>query len=136
LEPLELEKIRRQVEVNALGPLKVSAALLGNLRDGGKLAIITSRMGSMADNTSGGHYGYRMSKAAVNAAGVSLAQDLRDRRITVLLIHPGYVKTELTGGKGLLEPPESAAGILRIIEKSDLEDTGSFIHVDGSRLPW
>jgi NAD(P)-dependent dehydrogenase (short-subunit alcohol dehydrogenase family) len=136
LDPLELDEIRRQFEVNALGPLKVTAALLDNLREGSKVAIVSSRMGSIGDNTSGGSYGYRMSKAAVNAAGVSLSHDLRDRGITVLLIHPGYVKTALTGGRGLLEPSESARGVLALIERARLEDSGSFFHVDGSRLPW
>lgn len=136
IAPLELDKIRRQFEVNALGPLKVTAALLDNLREGSKVAIISSRMGSIGDNTSGGSYGYRMSKAAVNAAGVSLAHDLRDRGIVVLLIHPGFVKTELTGGQGLIEAPESARGVLALIERAGPEDSGSFRHVDGSRLPW
>ena len=73
------------------------------------MAIVTSRMGSMADNSSGGHYGYRMSKAAVNAAGVSLAQDLGERGIAVVLLHPGYVKTEMTHHRGSVDPEDAAA---------------------------
>ncbi len=84
-----IESMRRQYETNSLGPLMVTQTLLGNLKPGSKVAIVTSRMGSMADNTFGGHYGYRMSKAAVNAAGVSLARDLEDHGIPVILLHPG-----------------------------------------------
>lgn len=136
LAPLEVDKIRRQFEVNALGPLKVTAALLDNLKAGSKVVIVSSRMGSIGDNTSGGSYGYRMSKAAVNAAGVSLAHDLRERGIIVLIVHPGYVRTELTGGKGLIDPPESARGILALVERAGPEDSGTFRHVNGDRLPW
>ena len=136
LDPLELDRIRLQFEVNALGPLKVTAALRPCLGEGSKVAIITSRMGSIADNTSGGSYGYRMSKAAVNAAGVSLAHDLRGQGVVVLLIHPGYVRTEMTGGRGLLEPAESAAGILQRIAEAGPERSGTFVHVNGDPLPW
>ncbi|HJW46126.1 MAG TPA: SDR family NAD(P)-dependent oxidoreductase, partial [Lysobacter sp.] len=84
------DSMRRQFEVNALGPLRVAHALRARLADGGKIGILTSRMGSVADNSSGGYYGYRASKAAVNAIGKSLAQDLRPRGIAVVLLHPGY----------------------------------------------
>ena len=93
LDDLNFETIREQFEVNAMGPLRVTSALLGRLRAGSKVAIVTSRMGSIADNDSGGAYGYRMSKAAVNAAGKSLALDLRARDIAVALLHPGWVRT-------------------------------------------
>jgi len=84
LSSLDLDGVRKQLEVNALGPLRVTAALLSKLRDGAKIALVTSRMGSIADNGSGGAYGYRMSKAALNMAGVSLARDLASRKIGVL----------------------------------------------------
>ena len=90
---------RAQIEVNALGPLRVVKALRRNIRRGGKLALITSRMGSIADNGSGGYYGYRMSKAALNAAGMSLARDLRGAGVAVAILHPGYVRTDMTGGE-------------------------------------
>ena len=136
LEPLQLESIRRQFEVNALGPLKVTAALRKNLRPGSKVAIVSSRMGASADNGSGGYYGYRMSKAAVNAAGVSLAHDLRGEGVSVVLVHPGFVKTEMTGGRGSVEPLEAARGILERIGELQPEDTGAFLHASGERLPW
>jgi NAD(P)-dependent dehydrogenase (short-subunit alcohol dehydrogenase family) len=135
LDNLDIESIRRQFEVNALGPLRVTRALLPNLAAGSKVAIITSRMGSIADNGSGGYYGYRMSKAAVNMAGVSLARDLRERGIAVLLLHPGMVATQMTGRHGI-PVEESAANLISRIEALGLEQTGSFQHADGQPLPW
>ncbi|MCB9570344.1 MAG: SDR family oxidoreductase [Myxococcales bacterium] len=136
LEELDVARIRRQFEINALGPLLVSAALRPRMRAGSKIAIITSRMGSLSDNSSGGSYGYRMSKAAVNAAGVSLARDLHGEGIAVALIHPGWVRTEMTQGRGLADPPEAAAGILARIDALTLAESGGFWHANGERLPW
>ena len=136
LSDLDFDRIRRQFEVNSLGPLRVTAALRGNLDQGSKVAIITSRMGSIADNTSGGRYGYRMSKTAVNMAGRSLAQDLREARVAVVILHPGFVRTEMTGGQGLIDPPESAAGLIARIDELTLETSGSFRHTNGEELPW
>jgi NAD(P)-dependent dehydrogenase (short-subunit alcohol dehydrogenase family) len=114
----------------------VSAALLPRMGKGGKVAIITSRMGSIADNDSGSRYGYRMSKAAVNAAGKSLAMDVKPRGIAVALLHPGFVRTDMTGHNGLVDPPQSAAGLLARIDALTLETTGSFWHMNGEPLPW
>ena len=135
LEHFDADAIRRQFEVNSIGPLRVTHALLGRLSAGSKIAIVTSLMGSMSDNGSGGYYGYRMSKAAVNAAGVSLARDLAPRGIAVVLLHPGMVATEMTGGRGIAAE-ESAAGLIARIDELSLEDTGSFHHQDGRRLDW
>jgi NAD(P)-dependent dehydrogenase (short-subunit alcohol dehydrogenase family) len=93
-------------------------------------------MGSIGDNTSGGRYGYRMSKAAVNVAGVSLAHDLKARRVAVVILHPGFVRTDMTGHNGLIDPPESAAGLIARIDALTLESSGSFLHMNGERLPW
>ncbi len=136
LEDLDFESCRRQFEVNALGPLRVTKALLPRLARGAKVALVTSRMGSIDDNTSGGHYGYRMSKAALNIAGVSLAQDLREREIAVALLHPGYVRTGMTEGRGFIDAAESAAGLLARIDELTLETSGGFWHMNGERLPW
>jgi NAD(P)-dependent dehydrogenase (short-subunit alcohol dehydrogenase family) len=92
-------------------------------------------MGSIADNGSGGYYGYRMSKAAVNIAGVSLARDLRDRDIAVLLLHPGMVATEMTGHQGV-PAAEAARNLAARIETLGLEQSGSFHHANGEPLPW
>lgn len=131
-----LDSMRRQFEVNAIGPMRVTAALIQYLSRGAKIAIITSRMGSIADNTSGGSYGYRMSKAAVNMAGVSLARDLSSRDVAVALIHPGFVKTELTGNRGEVTPQDAAAGVLARIDALTLGTSGGFWHANGERLPW
>ena len=136
LTDLDFDRMRRQFEVNSLGPLRVTAALRGNLSKGSKVAIITSRMGSIADNTSGGRYGYRMSKTAVNMAGRSLAQDLREAGVAVVILHPGFVRTEMTGGQGLIDPPESAVGLIARIDELSLETSGSFRHTNGEELPW
>jgi NAD(P)-dependent dehydrogenase (short-subunit alcohol dehydrogenase family) len=132
---LDLDDMRRQFEVNTLGPLAVTRALAPRLRDGGKVAMITSRMGSIADNSSGGYYGYRVSKAALNMAGVNLAHELRSRGIAVLMLHPGMVATEMTGRQGV--PVEDAAAmLLERIEQLGLEQTGTFWHANGEHLPW
>ena len=136
LDDLDFPRMRLQFEVNALGPLRLTAALLPLMGRGGKVVIVTSRMGSIGDNTSGGRYGYRMSKAAVNMAGVSLAQDLEPRGIAVAILHPGFVRTEMTGGQGLIDAPESAAGLIARTDELTLESSGGFWHEDGERLPW
>lgn len=136
LDDLDWNEIRRQFEINALGPLRVTHALLGALGDGSKVAIVTSRMGSIGDNTSGSSYGYRMSKAAVNMAGVSLARDLESRGVAVILLHPGYVKTDMTGKSGHVEPAEAAGGLLARIDELTLETTGTLRHANGEALPW
>jgi NAD(P)-dependent dehydrogenase (short-subunit alcohol dehydrogenase family) len=136
LAELDFDRMRRQFEINSLGPLRVTAALRASLGPGSKVAIVTSRMGSIEDNTSGGRYGYRMSKAAVNMAGRSLANDLRDSGVAVVILHPGFVRTDMTGHQGLVDPSESAAGLIARIDELTLESTGSFRHANGESLPW
>ncbi|WP_159017463.1 SDR family oxidoreductase [Cognatiluteimonas profundi] len=130
------DSMRRQFEVNALGPLRVAQALRDRLGDGGKVGIITSRMGSVADNGSGGYYGYRASKAAVNAIGKSLAVDLKPRGIAVVLLHPGYVATDMVGGSGDVTPTDAAKQLVARLDALTLEQSGSFWHANGSALPW
>ena len=132
----QLEAYRLQFEVNSLAPLRVTRALLDRLGRGSRVAIVTSRMGSIADNDSGGHYGYRMSKAAVNMGGVSMARELAERGIAVGLLHPGYVRTDMTGNTGHVDTDESAAGLIRRIDELSMETTGSFHHANGEELPW
>ncbi len=136
IEDLNWDGIRQQFEVNTLGPMRVTRALLPHLKDGGKIAIVSSRVGSIADNTTGGRYGYRISKTAVNMAGVCLAHDLRDRGIAVVLLHPGYVRTGLTGMSGDIDADESARGLIARIDETNMERTGTFWHANGSELPW
>lgn len=137
LDCLDLNSIRRQFEVNALAPLRLTQALLPNLKRGSKIAIMTSRMGSIEDNTSGGSYGYRMSKAALSMAGKSLSQDLKAKGIAVAILHPGLVKTRMTGFTDSgITPEQSVNGLLARIEALNLENTGTFWHSNGEVLPW
>ena len=128
--------IEQQFRVNALGPVLVAQTVLSNLREGSKVIMITSRMGSMADNGSGGYYGYRMSKAALNAAGVSMARDLKERNIAVLMLHPGYVSTEMVGYGGDIDANTAAERLQQRISELTLSTTGRFLHSNGEELPW
>jgi len=135
LDNLDFEAMERQFSINTLGPLRVTAALLPRLGHGSKVGIVTSRMGSIGDNTSGGYYGYRMSKAAVNMAGVSLAHDLRQRGVAVALLHPGMVATDMTGGRGV-PVEQSASGLIQRMDALDMDHSGTFWHAEGQPLPW
>jgi len=136
LDNVDPAAVRAQFELNAIAPLFLTRALAPRLRAGAKVALITSRMGSMGDNGSGGYYGYRMSKAALNAAGVSLARDLKPRGVAVIMLHPGMVRTRTIGGQGMIEAEESVRGLLRRIDELGLETTGRFLHQNGEVLPW
>lgn len=136
LKDLDLDGIRAQFEVNTLGPLKVTAALRDNLAEGGKVVHITSRMGSITDNTSGGAYGYRMSKAALNMAAMSMSHDLKKKKVAVAVLHPGFVRTGMTKGNGNVDPVDSAKGLVDRVDALTLEESGGFWHAEGQRLPW
>ena len=137
LEDLDPEGIRRQFELNALAPLVLARALLTNMTSGGKIALMTSRMGSIDDNTSGGSYGYRMSKVALNMAGKSLAIDLKPRGISIAILHPGLVRTRMIQFNPLgISPEESVRGLLARLDRLTLETTGTFWHANGEVLPW
>ena len=137
LEHLDLESIRRQFEVNAIAPLYFTSALLPNLTSGSKVILMTSRMGSIEDNTSGGSYGYRMSKVALSMAGKSLALDLQPKGIAVAILHPGLVKTRMTDFTDSgITTETSVKGLLARIEALNLDNTGTFWHSNGEVLPW
>jgi len=136
LSEVDYVDLERQLQVNAIAPLRVTEALLPNMKSGGKIALITSRMGSISDNTSGGYYGYRMSKAALNAAGVSLARDLLPRGIAVAILHPGFVQTQMVGFAGDITPVTAAQRLAQRIDELNLNNTGSFWHSNGELLPW
>lgn len=137
LEALDFDCIREQFEINALGPLRVTHALLPNLKAGSKIVMMTSRMGSIGDNTSGNSYGYRMSKVALSMAGKSLAHDLKPRGIAVAILHPGLVQTRMTGfTAGGITPEDAVKGLLARIDELTLENTGTFWHANGEILPW
>lgn len=136
LGSINYDTMREQFEINTLAPLMVTETLLDNLVDGSKVANITSRMGSIADNDSGGRYGYRASKAALNAVGKSLAEDLKPKGVAVAQLHPGWVQTRMVGFNGLISTEESAKGLIKIINELTLENSGSFWHTNGEILPW
>ena len=135
LDELDFDAIRQQFEVNSLGALRVTHALLPNLSPGSKVAIITSRMGSIANNTTGSYYGYRMSKAALSMAGKSLSLDLKPRQIAVAILHPGMVSTSMTGYIGM-PASESVQGILDRINELSLDSSGTFWDANGEVIPW
>jgi len=132
---LDYDEMMLQFRVNALGPLRVTEALSENLADGSKVAIVSSRVGSIDDNGSGGNWGYRTSKTAVNMIGTNLMHEFKPRGIAVALLHPGLVATEMTGGQGV-SPEDAAAGLIDRIEELTLETSGGFWHAEGYRLPW
>ena len=132
---IDYDVMMQQFKVNTLGPLRVSEAMAGNLVEGSKVAIVTSRVGSIEDNGSGGNWGYRASKTAVNQVGKNLMHEFRPRGIAVALLHPGLVATEMTGGTGI-QPAESARGLIARIDELNLENSGCFWHAEGYILPW
>lgn len=135
LDTVDYDDMLEQFRVNALGPLRVTRALLPNMSDGAKLAIVSSRVGSIADNGSGNNYGYRVSKTAANMIGANLKHDLGERGISVVILHPGYVATDMTSGNGI-SAEVSAAGLIDRIDQLDSENTGRFMHAEGYELPW
>ena len=136
LGALNYDQIIEQFMVNTIGPLKVVETCLPLLKAGSKVANVTSRMGSIDDNTSGGMYGYRSSKAALNMASVSLARDLAAKKIAVTVLHPGYVRTGMTGYNGLIDTDQSARGLIQRIDDLTLQTSGTFWHANGEQLPW
>ena len=136
LDDMNFSTIEEQLAVNALAPLRVTHALLGNLRAGSRIGLVTSRMGSIGDNGSGAYYGYRMSKAALNAAGKSLAVDLKPRNISVAILHPGMVSTRMVGFSGNVSPEEAAQGLAARIDGLTMDNSGTFWHANGEVLPW
>lgn len=128
----------RVLDINTLGPVRVTEAFLPNLERGGgkKVVTITSKMGSIDDNGSGGSYAYRTSKTAVNMAVKSLSIDLAPRGITCIVVHPGWVRTDMGGPSGLISPEESIAGIRRVIAGLTPADSGRFFNYDGKPIAW
>ena len=132
---IDYDAMAEQYLVNTLGPLRVTEALADNLHEGSKVAIVSSRVGSIEDNGSGGNYGYRASKAAVNMIGTNLKHEFLPRGIAVAILHPGLVATDMTGGSGI-SPADSARGLIERIDDLSLENTGGFWHAEGYSLPW
>jgi NAD(P)-dependent dehydrogenase (short-subunit alcohol dehydrogenase family) len=138
LADLDLEAVRRTIDVNTLGPMRVTQALLPNLRagQGKKVAHITSLMGSIADNGSGGAYGYRASKAALNMFNKSLSLELGPAGFVCVVLNPGWVQTDMGGQHAPTPVADSVRGLLRVIDGLVPADNGTFINHDARRLPW
>ncbi len=136
LNDLDFERIEKQFQVNSLGPLKSISTFKDLLGSGARVGILSSRMGSVEDNGSGGMYGYRMSKSACNMVGRSLAYDLAPNNISVAILHPGYVRTDMTSHQGNIDPSESARGLIAIMDKLNVKNSGHFWHTNGENLPW
>ena len=128
--------ILEQFTVNALAPLNTLRALKSLLPNLSKVGIVTSRMGSIGDCSRHGMLGYRISKTAVNMVGKNLANAWASPHFMLLLLHPGYVRTDMTGGNGLINPDESARGLFTLMRDKGPKDSGTFWHTDGSPLPW
>jgi NAD(P)-dependent dehydrogenase (short-subunit alcohol dehydrogenase family) len=135
---LDFADALRTYDVDALGPLRISLALLPNLRRGEvkKLVHITSGLGSIADNRSGGFYAYRMAKAALNMMSKNLAVELRGEGIASYVINPGWVQTDMGGASAAVAVHDSVRGILRVIDAATLEESGEFLDWKGGRYPW
>ena len=140
LGQIDFQDMRRQFEINTLGPLRVVQAMLPFLGRGAKIGIVTSRVGSLGDNSSGGIYAYRVSKAGANMVALNLHHDLAKRGIAVVALHPGMVATDLTKGYpgdfSYIQPEEAAAGLIARMDALTLESSGQFRHANGDRLPW
>jgi NAD(P)-dependent dehydrogenase (short-subunit alcohol dehydrogenase family) len=138
VEQLEWAEIHRVLEVNTLGPLRVSRTFLPLLRkgDAARLVHLTSLMGSIDDNGSGGAWAYRMSKAALNMASRNLAIQLRQDGIPSVVIHPGWVKTDMGGSGAPLGVEEAVAAMVKTLDSLTLDQTGSFLDRFGKPVPW
>ena len=137
LDTLDFEVMERSFQVNSLGPLRVSQALLPNLKAGEKKTIvsITSRLGSIELST-GGLYSYRTSKTALNQINKIISTELAPQGFTCVVMHPGWVRTDMGGANATLAKAESISSMLKVIEDLTIESTGKFFNYDGEELPW
>jgi 2-glutathionyl-2-methylbut-3-en-1-ol dehydrogenase len=137
---IDYDDVRRQFEINTIGPLRTVEACRDLLAAGSKVGIVSSRVGSLGDNSSGGMYAYRVSKAGANMVGLNLHHDLAPLGVSVLMLHPGMVATDLTkgfpGDHVYIQPAEAAAGLIRDMDDLTGENSGRFQHSNGTFLPW
>jgi NAD(P)-dependent dehydrogenase (short-subunit alcohol dehydrogenase family) len=142
-EKVDLKMMEKSFAVNAYGPVLLTQALLPNVLAAPaprRIGVISSRVGSIADNTSGGYYAYRASKTAVNSFFKSFAVELKEKDVIVFMLHPGFTKTNLHESiwkiPGVVEPEAAAEGLWKVVQEKGLEDTGKFWHRDNFELPW
>tara|TARA_B100000900_G_scaffold310855_1_gene269593 strand:- start:17 stop:709 length:693 start_codon:yes stop_codon:yes gene_type:complete len=126
------------LKVNLIAPLTLTQSIIENIKKGSekKIYFLSSQLGSIGDNTSGGMYIYRSSKTALNQVVKSLSVDLKPMGITVISLHPGWVKTDMGGPNAPVQIDESIKGMMQVIDKTDIRDTGRFLNYDGKELPW
>ncbi|HZI11179.1 MAG TPA: SDR family oxidoreductase [Myxococcus sp.] len=138
LADVDYADLARTFGINALGPLRVTSALLPALRQGTsrRVAHVSSRMGSIASNTEGGSYAYRMSKAALNAGVRSMSHDLKAEGFVTVMLHPGWVQTDMGGPEAPLPAAASVRGMLRVIDGLGPEHSGRFLDYQGQEVPW
>ncbi len=138
LGKVDAEAWHEAFHVNTIAPLMLTQKLLPHLRKGAdrRLAYLSSKMGSIADNTSGGSYVYRSTKAALNQVVRSLSEDLRADGFIALALHPGWVRTDMGGPNGLIDTETSASGLWSVIENATTEQSGHFLNYDGSTIEW
>lgn len=137
LDHTTTDELLRVFDINAIGPLRVTRALLPALKaTRGRVFHITSKMGSIGDTPSGGSYAYRMSKAALNMASANLAADLRPTGVASIVLHPGWVQTDMGGRNAPLTVADSARSLASLIERTGFEATGQFLNYDGRPIPW
>ncbi|RSD31922.1 SDR family oxidoreductase [Vibrio pectenicida] len=134
----DIEEWRKVLEINTIAPMKLVEALYPNLEQGKlkKIACISSKVGSMSENTSGGGYIYRSSKAALNSVVKSLSNDLASQGFTVLALHPGWVLTDMGGPNASITTETSATGLIEVIDSASIDNSGEFINYDGTSIPW
>ena len=142
-ETVNLKTMERAFAVNTFGPLLLTQALLPNVLAAPgprRVGVISSRVGSITDNSSGGYYAYRASKCAVNSFFTNLAVELKEQDVIITILHPGFTNTNLSPDiwkiPGVVEPEVAAGGLWKIVKSKGMEDTGKFWHREGQELPW
>ncbi|CAA7618571.1 SDR family oxidoreductase [Magnetospirillum sp. UT-4] len=130
------EEFLRVVRINTLGPLLVSEAFAGQMAGRKVIAAVSSKMGSIADNSSGGFYAYRASKAALDMVVKSMAIDLKAQGVIPVALSPGWVRTDMGGPSAPLDAPTAVAGMRKVLGGLTAADAGRFFHFDGSEVPW
>lgn len=138
LEDVDIEYSRNVFNVNVLGPLRLTKALLPALREGGaaKVGNMSSLMGSIADNRSGGYYAYRASKTSLNMITMSMSRDLLNEGIIPVALHPGWVRTDMGGPNAAIDVATSTNGLFTVMEELEASGSGFFFQWDGTKLPW
>ncbi len=126
------------LKVNLIAPLMITQSIINNVKKGSdkKIYFLSSQLGSIGDNASGGMYIYRSSKTGLNQVVKSLSVDLKAQGITVVSLHPGWVKTDMGGPNAPVSIDESIEGMMQVIDSTDIRDTGRFLNYDGKELPW